>query len=353
MAVSKKPEQHHESQPQTSIDERAIGDLVTAVEAHLPAMMEQLADLIGKTAPRVSARERQRLRSRMKRKMRLLIPAFAELQAVGAVPDSAEKWNTIKTAIRAILVEVAAPPRIRKSPDVDRLDWFVAMAAKATDLPRAAWARQPAYLAARAHIWNTLISVYRKVPSGAVQTVLDAWAADNDHRRYVHSIRLLTVAAGRFRPQPPQRIGDRAAVDLQNEYLRASNVFEQQLRLLTCLTRIEPGKAKPWLYWQQQNLNNLMEMASGHDDLRQLISMLDRRVRNALTHGPPIIERAARRCQFWDRDVCVTWTWEEYFHNTRALTLTVLGCANFGSFRQLIEIQILGRALAPDLRVQS
>ena len=63
--------------------------------------------------------------------------------------------------------------------------------------------------------------------------------------------------------------------------------------------------------------------------------------------GPLIIERAARRCQFWDHDTCVTWSWEDYFHNTRALTLTVLGCANFDSFRQLIEVQILVRALAP------
>lgn len=163
------PDQPHEFQPQPLADERVIGDLVTTVEAHLPAMMEELADFIGKTAPRVSARERQRLRGRLKRKMRVLIPAFAELQAVGAAPDSAEKWDKVKTAIRGILIELAAPPRIRKSPDVDRLDWLVAMAAKATKLPRGAWARQPPYVAARAHLWNTLISVYCKVPSAAVQ----------------------------------------------------------------------------------------------------------------------------------------------------------------------------------------
>jgi len=348
MALPHNPDPPHEFQPQAPIDERVIGPLLTAIEGHLPAMMEQLADLIGKTTPRVSARERQRLRGCLKRKMRLLIPAFAELEAVGAAPDSAEKCNKVKTALRGILIEMAAPPRIRRSPDAERLDWFVAMAAKATNLPRGAWARQPPYLAARAHLWNTLISVYSQVPSTAVQFVLDAWATDNDHRRYVHSVRLLTVAAGRFRPQLPLRISDRAAVDLQNEYLRSANVFEQQLRLLTCLTRIEPGKAKQWSYWQQQNLNNLMGMASGHDDLCQLISALDRHVRNALTHGPPVIERAGRRCQFWDRDVCITWSWEQFFHNTRALTLTVLGCANFDSFRQLIEVQILARVLAPD-----
>ena len=99
------------------------------------------------------------------------------------------------------------------------------------------------------------------------------------------------MAAGRFRVQPPQRVSDRAAVDLQNEYLRSASIFEQQLCLLTCLAKIERGKSKPWPYWQKQNLNNLMAMAAADHELLPLISVLDRHVRNALTHGTPIIER--------------------------------------------------------------
>jgi hypothetical protein len=64
--------------------------------------------------------------------------------------------------------------------------------------------------------------------------------------------------------------------------------------------------AKPWSYWQQQNLKNLMEMASGQDELRNLVPLIDRHVRNGLAHGPSLIERSSRPCQFWDRDVCVT-----------------------------------------------
>ena len=123
--------------------------------------------------------------------------------------------------------------------------------------------------------------------------------------------------------------------------------LSSRLRLLTCLSRIQPGSAKPWSYWQQQNLKSLMEMASTHDELCKLVPLIDRNVRNAFAHGPPLIERGARRCQFWDRDVCITWSWEDYFRNTRALTLTVLGCDNLESFRQLIEVQILAKALAP------
>jgi hypothetical protein len=122
-----------------------------------------------------------------------------------------------------------------------------------------------------------------------------AWFADNDHRRLIHSVRLLTVAAGRFWAQPPQRVSDRAAVDLQNEYLRSASIFEQQLRLPICLAKTEPAKPKPWSYCQKQNLNNLMAMASGYPELLPLVSVLDRHVRNALTHGLPIIERAPPR----------------------------------------------------------
>ncbi len=312
-------------------------------------MMNYLADLAGRAAPRISAREKQRFTNCLKRQMQHLLPAFAELETLRGSPDSAQNVYRVKAVLRAVLIEMAAPPHIRRSPDADRLDWFVAMAAKATNLPRGAWARQAPYLAARDHLWKFLMSLYTRTPAPAIQAALDAWFADNDHWRYVHSVRLLTVAARRFRVQPPQRVSDRAAVDLQNEYLRSASIFEQQLRLLTCLAKIETGKSKPWPYWQKQNLNNLMAMAAADHELLPLISALDRHVRNALTHGPPIIERAARRCQFWDHDTCVRWSWDEYFLNTRALTLTVLGCANLESFRQLIEVQILARFLAPQV----
>ena len=348
MALPHDPDQLQGQRPPPQIDEQAMSDLITGFEAHLPTMLGQFADLLGRTAPRISVQERRRFMERLRRKLRPLWSAFTELEALGAAPESAEKTEKATAVLRSILIEMLATPRIRKSPDVDRLDWLIAMAARATNPPRAAWARQAPYLEARTHLWNVLISVYSQVPLAAVQTVLDAWASDGEHRRYVHSLRLLTVAAARFHAKPTQRSSDRAAVELQNEYLRTANVFEQQLRLLTCLVRAAPGIAKPWSYWQHQSLKNLMEMASVHDELRNLVPFIDRHVRNALTHGPPLVDRSARRCQFWDRDICVTWNWEDYFRNTRALTLAVLGCANLDCFRHLIEIQILARALAPN-----
>lgn len=108
-----------------------------------------------------------------------------------------------------------------------------------------------------------------------------------------------------------------------------------------------PFSVKPWTYWQKQSFNNLIEMASRDAALGKLVPFIDRHVRNALAHGPPVIERSTSRCQFRDRDVQVTWSWEEYFRNTRALTYAVLACSACESFCQLIEIQVWVRALAP------
>jgi hypothetical protein len=187
---------------------------------------------------------------------------------------------------------------------------------------------------------------YGKVPRATVCDVGESWPVD-EYRRYVHSLRLFIVAAGRFRARPTKRISDSAAVALQNEYLRAASLFEQQLRLLTSLVRAEPGRVEPWPYWQKQSLNNLIEMASRDDALGKLARFIDRHVRNALAHGPPVIERGSGRCHFHDMDVCVTWSWEEYFCNTRALTFAVLACSGLESFHQLIEVQVMARVLAP------
>ncbi len=282
----------------------------------------------------------------LQRRLKSQWSRFEELESLKTAPESVQKLEAAKAAVRGILVEMMAPPRIRKSPDVDGLGWLIATVAKATKVPRSSWARQQSYMEARTHLWNFLMEVYSRLPLATVCAARETWPVD-EHQRYVHSLRLFIVAAGRFRARPTKRISDSAAVALQNEYQRAASLFELQLRHLTALLRAAPGSVKPWSYWQKQGLNNLIEMASQDNTLREIVSFIDRHVRNALAHGPPVIERGTGRCEFRDRDVRVTWSWEEYFRNTRALTCAVLACSACESFCQLIEIQFWVRALAP------
>src|ERR1035438_1446373 len=99
------------------VAEQAIKDLITALEAHVPAIMEELADLLGKRAPRVPSTERRRFMSMLRGRLKRLWPAFQELDTLKSAPESAQKNETIKAALRGILVELFAPPKIRKSPD--------------------------------------------------------------------------------------------------------------------------------------------------------------------------------------------------------------------------------------------
>ena len=96
MVLRKDPGKPRPSGSVLRVDERAIADIVTAVDAHLPLMMNYFADLIGRAAPRVSARERQSFMRGLKRKMQRLVPVFAELEANRGIPDPAEKINSVK-----------------------------------------------------------------------------------------------------------------------------------------------------------------------------------------------------------------------------------------------------------------
>src|ERR1017187_3866281 len=104
------------------ITEQAIGDLMAALKAHLPAIMEQFADLLGKSAARIPAPERRRIMAALRRRIKRLWPTFQELDALKTAPESLQKTKTIKAALRGILVEMFAPVKIRKSPDAGRLD---------------------------------------------------------------------------------------------------------------------------------------------------------------------------------------------------------------------------------------
>jgi hypothetical protein len=111
------------------VAEKAIGDLITALEASVPAIMEELADLLGKRAPRLPSAERRRFTSSLRRRLKRLWPAFQELDTLKTAPESSQKTETIKAALRGILVEMFAPPKIRKSPDAGRLGWLIQAAA--------------------------------------------------------------------------------------------------------------------------------------------------------------------------------------------------------------------------------
>jgi len=94
----------------SQIDDQSIGELVTGLEAQLPVMLQGFADLLGRSAPRVSAEERRRFMSRLRRKLQALWRTFADLEALGAAPESSEKGEKAKAAVRSIFTEMLVSP---------------------------------------------------------------------------------------------------------------------------------------------------------------------------------------------------------------------------------------------------
>jgi hypothetical protein len=59
--ADKSSDQPRASGPDSSLEERAVNDIVAAFEAQLPGIVNYLADLIGRAAPRIKAGEKQLL----------------------------------------------------------------------------------------------------------------------------------------------------------------------------------------------------------------------------------------------------------------------------------------------------
>ena len=325
-----------ETVPDLSTDRQIISELTIAAESQMPQLLAELGDLFGKAVPRISRRQRTSFQTTLQRRLTRLIPKFRTLESLSNEPESTEKAERLKEAFRNLVIEMFGTPRIRKHSDVDRLDWLVPRVAKLTLRSPPLLARNPVYCEANLRIGRSVAGINSCVSRVAIGRMMDTWAESDDFRRYVHSLRSLSVAAKRFRLFPTKRISDRAAIDLKYEYLGAAGLLEQQLRLLVCLARAEQmqsyADSKNW------SLDNLLTMAATHTELDEIAKHLERNVRNALAHGSPVIERQARRCVFIDRKTQIVWSWEEYFHNTRALTIDVLAYSTFQVHQQLVDV---------------
>jgi hypothetical protein len=58
-----------------------------------------------------------------------------------------------------------------------------------------------------------------------------------------------------------------------------------------------------------------------------------------------VIDVAAGTCRFEDLKGTVNWTWQEFFAQTRGLTLAVLAMIGFEAVQQFIQAQVLIRNL--------
>lgn len=72
-----------------------------------------------------------------------------------------------------------------------------------------------------------------------------------------------------------------------------------------------------------------MELAEADDRLKDIAGAVDRHVRNALAHGVPQLVPDSQQVRFEDQGATVTWTLQDFFENTRRLTLAVCAMTEF------------------------
>jgi hypothetical protein len=294
----------------------------------LPKIGNEVGSMFGRKFPRASARDCAGLERKLDQFMRATAPHIKTLEELKDKPDvDLERFVALDQFLTSLLK--SAGQKLR--PDADPWEAYLQLAAKQATPPHTKWAQSPVFTRVQQALWDFLVHLYTHAPPAQIFNGTDEWTRSDDARRHLHSVRLLDSASRRFRPQPPKRLTDRLLLDLQQEYILSAAIFEARLRILVLLAENAEGRPRTWAAWRNESLNSFLAIAGRHKSLDPVLTGIDRKVRNALVHGSPIINMATGTCRFEDLKGTVTWTWHEFYERTRGLTLTVLAMIGFDS----------------------
>jgi hypothetical protein len=319
-----------------------LEELRVSLVSAIPIIGNELGSILGRKLPRMSARGRASLERKLDQLMRSTIPHIRKLEELRDKPNvDLERIIALDHVLTGFLR--SAGWKLRSG--ADPWEALLQLAAKQAIAPRAKWAEAPTYIGVQQALWDFLVHLYTHAAPAQISSAIDEWSGTDDARRYLHSVRLIEAASRRFRVQLPKRLTDRLLLDLQQEYTLSASIFEARLRVLVLLAENVEGRPQPWAFWRNKNLHNLLAMAGRHKSLGAVVSSIDRNVRNALVHASPVVDLASGTCRFEDLKGAVTWTWREFFDQTRGLTLSVLAMIRFDSLQRFIHAQALVRNL--------
>ena len=234
-----------------------------AILGQLQTMANDLADITGSPAPRLTHDDRKKFKSRLDRLIRRCAPLFQRLEQLKALPRTPANIEKFKVATRSLIDEMMSSTRIKKGGN--GLNELVTTASQLAKPLRAPWSLSPVYEEVRAVLCRFLVHIYEGSTLRDTHRVFDE--IDPGYlRRYAHALRMFRVALTKARLNPPKRMTDRLAVELQQEYCQSASVFEQQLRIVTFLARRVQGHAKPWPEWRKEGLNNLLGITNSEPD---------------------------------------------------------------------------------------
>lgn len=143
-----------------------------------------------------------------------------------------------------------------------------------------------------------------------------------------------------WRWQEPKRLTPRLLAQLSNEYRESAATFELLIVRFIGVWLIANGQSVDWNALEQQGLaSHLGRASSGRfgPHLEALSRGIDRRVRNALAHGHPLVNSQSGKVEFHERSgLAAEWTAAEFYRNTRRLSACVFAMQAFDSQFQLV-----------------
>lgn len=312
-----------------------------------------IAWLAGKRSLRITKSEKRRVLRRLRRFMKAARPY---LLGLGALKGDLDPFRCRYALLEGLLREQYKAAGKKVPEHRDAWDFHLDLATRVAR-PNPYLTKLPTYSAVRESLAQLATRVVNSLEWVPLDQILKEWSVSTDARKYAQFIGHWRTVSRQFMREPPRRPTPRQAIELAREYGVCAAFFEQRLRMLVCLAQCVANQPTTWPRVQKMSLKDLLELAAGHSELNAIVALVDRNVRNALAHGLPEAVPNSQQVRFYDKNATVTWTFREFFENTKRLTIGVFALAELESLIQLEQtrhlVQTLWRGVSKDAPVSS
>src|SRR6266850_735471 len=323
--------------PPPFIDLRVLKEIFAAV---LPPTADHLYTMMGRRSKPPSKRQGERLAQGIEKLIKRSAPYLVGIAGMtGQLPREHAYYILFEGLVR----EQLRAAGVRLKANQDALAKMVQIAQRQTT-PKAHNMKLPCYRETRQTIELFLQDMCR-TNLQSIDQVCAEWSRSADIHSHVQYVRQLPAAVRRFRFRPPTRATDKLVVQLSDEYRNAAGYFEQRLRLLVAIAAANRGEPRSWENWKRTNLERLIKIAENTAELAPLAKIIDRPVRNALSHGTASLNVNTGTVTFHERHQTITWRTAEFFDRARCLTIATVALAEL----ELLCIRFTWECLAESL----
>ena len=289
-------------------------------------MMDEMTSVIGVRRTDFTLRQKSKLSKRVRGYLEASWPYLLGLSALRGEANRAQSAYALYEGFVRVHLQFSG---IKVARDQDAVQFLLAMMHEQAYPARYAIHRDQSYQATSKVLKDFSSALLRSKHQAALGTTLAEWQQSKNARQCLQLYSQWPVLARQFRDVRPKRFTTKAILQLAHEYKEFCALFEQRLRLLVALASTADGKAKPWAEYERESFNNLLQAAAVRPELEPLARLADRRVRNALAHGRPLIDWKSLECTFHDRHSTVKWDFNHFFDETKRLASGTLALLKF------------------------